>query len=62
MIRCPLHWILWPRSASANAAFRCPARTGRVDLLRKMTNALASDDELEVCVLLMAERPEEIHE
>ena len=39
-----------------------PARTGRVDLLRKMTNALASDDELEVCVLLMAERPEEIHE
>lgn len=39
-----------------------PTRTGRVDLLRKITNALASDDELEVCVLLMAERPEEIHE
>ncbi|MFT4628230.1 MAG: transcription termination factor Rho [Myxococcota bacterium] len=39
-----------------------PARTGRVELLRLLADALTADDELSVTVLLVGERPEEIHE
>jgi transcription termination factor Rho len=39
-----------------------PARTGRVELLRELASLLAADDDLQVTVLLVGERPEEIHE
>jgi transcription termination factor Rho len=39
-----------------------PARTGRVELLRELADLLAADDDLQVTVLLVGERPEEIHE
>ncbi len=39
-----------------------PNRTGRVELLRSLANALIDDDDLDVTVLLLGERPEEIHE
>ncbi len=38
------------------------ARTGRVELLRRMADLLVRDDDLQVTVLLVGERPEEIHE
>jgi transcription termination factor Rho len=37
-------------------------RTGRVELLRRLVDQLASDEDLNVTVLLVGERPEEIHE
>lgn len=39
-----------------------PARTGRVELLRRLAEQLTTDEELHVTVLLVGERPEEIHE
>lgn len=39
-----------------------PARTGRVDLLRALADLLTADEDLHVTVLLVGERPEEIHE
>jgi transcription termination factor Rho len=39
-----------------------PARSGRVELLRSMADLLTGDDDLFVTVLLVGERPEEIHE
>jgi transcription termination factor Rho len=39
-----------------------PARTGRVDLLRRLASVLTADPELETTVLLIGERPEEIQE
>jgi transcription termination factor Rho len=39
-----------------------PARTGRVELLQAMADLMAADEELHVTVLLVGERPEEIHE
>lgn len=39
-----------------------PARTGRVDLLRRLAGVLAEDPEIETSVLLIGERPEEIQE
>ncbi len=39
-----------------------PSRTGRVDLLRRLVDALTADESLEVTVLLVDERPEEIQE
>ncbi|MBX2803990.1 MAG: transcription termination factor Rho [Myxococcales bacterium] len=39
-----------------------PPGTGRVELLRELAEALTRDDELFVTVLLLGERPEEIHE
>lgn len=39
-----------------------PARTGRVELLRNLADLLTQDDDLFVTVLLVGERPEEIHE
>jgi transcription termination factor Rho len=39
-----------------------PSRTGRVDVLRRLTEALTEDEDLEVTVLLIDERPEEIQE
>jgi len=39
-----------------------PARTGRGELLRALANTLSDDDDLFVNVLLVGERPEEIHD
>jgi transcription termination factor Rho len=39
-----------------------PARTGRVELLRRTAEFLVRDEDLQVTVLLVGERPEEIHE
>ena len=39
-----------------------PGRTGRVELLRTLADLLTQDDGLFVSVLLLGERPEEIHE
>src|SRR5687768_6764295 len=39
-----------------------PSRTGRVELLRAMADLLTADEDLHVTVLLVGERPEEIHE
>ncbi|MCO4743505.1 MAG: transcription termination factor Rho [Proteobacteria bacterium] len=39
-----------------------PSRTGRVDLLRRIADVLTTDEDLEVTVLLIDERPEEIQE
>jgi transcription termination factor Rho len=39
-----------------------PARTGRVEILRSMASLLTADEDLHVTVLLVGERPEEIHE
>ena len=39
-----------------------PPRAGRVEILRRMADLLAADEELEVTVLLIAAAPEEIHE
>ena len=39
-----------------------PARTGRVDLLHQLAALLGKDPDLTVTVLLVGERPEEIHE
>ncbi len=37
-------------------------RTGRVELLRRLVDQLVADEDLHVTVLLVGERPEEIHE
>lgn len=39
-----------------------PTRTGRVELLRALAELLTADEDLFVTVLLVGERPEEIHE
>ena len=39
-----------------------PSRTGRVEILRRLADVMTQDDELEVTVLLIDERPEEIQE
>ena len=39
-----------------------PARTGRVRLLRELCDALSTEDDLDVTVLLIDDRPEEIQE
>jgi transcription termination factor Rho len=39
-----------------------PARTGRVEVMRTLADLLTQDDDLFVTVLLVGERPEEIHE
>lgn len=39
-----------------------PARTGRVEILQRLAEVLTEDEELHVTVLLVGERPEEIHE
>jgi transcription termination factor Rho len=39
-----------------------PSRTGRVELLRRLADALTARDQAEVTVLLVDERPEEIQE
>lgn len=39
-----------------------PSRTGRVEILRRLADALGADEALEVTVLLVDERPEEIQE
>ncbi len=39
-----------------------PGRTGRVELMRAMADLMTADEDLFVTVLLVGERPEEIHE
>jgi transcription termination factor Rho len=39
-----------------------PGRTGRVELLQALAELLSTDEDLHVTVLLVGERPEEIHE
>lgn len=39
-----------------------PGRTGRVELMRELAQLLTEDEDLHVTVLLVGERPEEIHE
>lgn len=51
-----------PIGLGQRGLFVAPSRTGRVDLLRRLAQLLTKDDELEVSVLLLGERPEEIQE
>ncbi|NCG18533.1 MAG: transcription termination factor Rho, partial [Rhodobacterales bacterium] len=39
-----------------------PQRAGRIELLRRVASQLAQEDDLHVTILLIGERPEEIHE
>lgn len=39
-----------------------PQRTGRVEVLRRLANEMTRDEDLHVTILLIGERPEEIHE
>jgi transcription termination factor Rho len=51
-----------PLGLGQRALLVAPTRTGRVDLLRRLVAALTVDEELEVTVLLVDDRPEEIQE
>ncbi|MFK7929100.1 MAG: transcription termination factor Rho [Myxococcota bacterium] len=51
-----------PLGLGQRGLFVAPPRTGRVDLLRRLVNVLSEDDGLEISVLLLGERPEEIQE
>ncbi|TVQ89913.1 MAG: transcription termination factor Rho [Deltaproteobacteria bacterium] len=51
-----------PLGLGQRGLFVAPARTGRVDVLRRICEVLTADEELEVTVLLIGERPEEIQE
>jgi transcription termination factor Rho len=51
-----------PLGLGQRGLFVAPSRTGRVDLLRRLCALLTADEELEVTVLLLGERPEEIQE
>lgn len=51
-----------PIGLGQRGLFVAPARTGRVDILRRLCEALTTDEELEVTILLIGERPEEIQE
>lgn len=39
-----------------------PPRTGRAELLKHIADTMTKDDELDVTILLLGDRPEEIHE
>jgi transcription termination factor Rho len=39
-----------------------PPRTGRAELLKHIADTMTQDDELDVTILLLGDRPEEIHE
>jgi transcription termination factor Rho len=54
--------LVAPLGLGQRAILVAPPRTGRADLLQRLTTALSTDDDLEVSVLLIGERPEEIHE
>ncbi len=54
--------ITAPMGLGQRGILVAPARTGRVELLRAMAQQLGIDDDLHVTVLLVGERPEEIHE
>lgn len=68
--RLPLHKHPQLRSVDAVAPMGlgqrgilvAPGRAGRVELLRNLADLLTQDDDLFVTVLLVGERPEEIHE
>ncbi|MFT7520053.1 MAG: transcription termination factor Rho [Kiritimatiellia bacterium] len=51
-----------PLGLGQRGLFVAPSRTGRVEILRHLVDTMASDDDLEVTVLLIGERPEEIEE
>ncbi|MEQ1502631.1 MAG: transcription termination factor Rho, partial [Myxococcota bacterium] len=51
-----------PMGLGQRGVLVAPSRTGRVELLRAMADLLTADDDLHVTVLLVGERPEEIHE
>lgn len=54
--------LVAPLGLGQRGLILAPPRTGRVELLRRLADALTADDELSVTVLLIGERPEEIHE
>jgi transcription termination factor Rho len=54
--------IAAPMGLGQRGILVAPQRTGKVDLLRQLANQMTRDDELHVTVLLIGERPEEIHE
>jgi len=54
--------IAAPMGLGQRGILVAPARTGRVELLRALAEQLGTDDDLHVTVLLVGERPEEIHE
>jgi transcription termination factor Rho len=68
--RLPLHQepllravdLAAPMGLGQRGILVAPARTGRVDLLHQMAELLSKDPDLTVTVLLVGERPEEIHE
>jgi transcription termination factor Rho len=68
--RLPLHRspllrvvdVAAPMGLGQRGILVAPGRTGRVELLRNLADLLTQDDDLFVTVLLVGERPEEIHE
>ncbi|MFT6158165.1 MAG: transcription termination factor Rho [Myxococcota bacterium] len=51
-----------PLGLGQRGVLAAPARTGRVGILRELCDALTADEDLDVTVLLIDERPEEIQE
>ena len=51
-----------PLGLGQRGLFVAPARTGRVDLLRRLVSVVGEDEDIETTVLLIGERPEEIQE
>jgi transcription termination factor Rho len=51
-----------PMGLGQRGVLVAPARTGRDELLRRLATALTAEEDLFVTVLLVGERPEEIHE
>ena len=60
VLRC-LDWVA-PLGLGARGLMVAPARTGRDDVLARLLDTLTQDDELEVTLLLIDERPEAIQE
>lgn len=54
--------IVAPLGLGQRGLLIAPARTGRVEVQRRITDILTADEDLEVTVLLIAAAPEEIHE
>lgn len=57
----PVDWVA-PLGLGQRGILVAPSRTGRVELLRQLTDAFVARGDLEVTVLLLDDRPEEILE
>lgn len=54
--------VVAPLGLGQRGILVAPSRTGRVEILRRLADVFAADESLEVTVLLVDERPEEIQE